>query len=82
MIAHALASVRAIEPDRVVVVTGVGSDQLDPVLREMDPTLRIVHQKEQRGTGDAVARYCRELADFGGDVIVLYGDTPFIRPRR
>ncbi|MFO1106327.1 MAG: bifunctional UDP-N-acetylglucosamine diphosphorylase/glucosamine-1-phosphate N-acetyltransferase GlmU [Amaricoccus sp.] len=80
LIAHALASVRAIEPDRVVVVTGVGSDQLDPVLREMDPTLRIVHQKEQRGTGDAVAQGCRELADFEGDVIVLYGDTPFIRP--
>ena len=39
----------------------------------------FVLQPEQRGTGHAVLQ-CREaLADFSGDVLVLYGDTPLLR---
>ncbi|MER2509851.1 MAG: bifunctional UDP-N-acetylglucosamine diphosphorylase/glucosamine-1-phosphate N-acetyltransferase GlmU [Amaricoccus sp.] len=80
LIAHALASARAVEPERIVVVTGTGADQVDPALRALDPDLRIVHQTEQRGTGHAVAQAVPELAGFEGDVIILYGDTPFIQP--
>jgi len=39
----------------------------------------FVLQGEQRGTGHAVLQ-CREaLADFSGDVLILYGDTPLLR---
>ncbi len=40
----------------------------------------IVWQHERRGTGHAVAMAAPLLADFPGDVLVLYGDTPLIRP--
>ena len=80
LIAHALASARAVKPERIVVVTGTGADQVDSALRALDPELRIVRQTEQRGTGHAVAQAAPELAGFEGDVIILYGDTPFIQP--
>jgi bifunctional UDP-N-acetylglucosamine pyrophosphorylase/glucosamine-1-phosphate N-acetyltransferase len=37
-----------------------------------------VVQPEPRGTGDAVAAAQTALADFAGDVLVLYGDTPLV----
>lgn len=80
LIAHALASAQSVSPDRVIVVTGTGADLVDAALRDIDPDLRITHQTEQHGTGHAVLQAVPELAGFSGDVIVLYGDTPFIRP--
>jgi bifunctional UDP-N-acetylglucosamine pyrophosphorylase/glucosamine-1-phosphate N-acetyltransferase len=40
----------------------------------------VVVQAEQLGTGHAVAQAAPLLADATGEAIVLYGDTPFIRP--
>jgi bifunctional UDP-N-acetylglucosamine pyrophosphorylase/glucosamine-1-phosphate N-acetyltransferase len=42
------------------------------------PDATVVEQTEQLGTGHAVAQAKSQLADFDGDMIVLYGDTPFI----
>lgn len=86
LIAHALASARGLDPERIVVVTGVGAEKVGEAIAEIDPEIRIVRQPEQRGTGDAARVALAELADVtgdgdGGDVVVLYGDTPFIRPR-
>ncbi len=80
LVAHALASAHGIGAERIIVVTGSGAELVDPVLRDLDPDIRVVHQTEQRGTGHAVSMALPELADFGGDVLVLYGDTPFVRP--
>ena len=44
-----------------------------------DETAICVTQAEQLGTGHAVLQAAEALADFDGDVIVLYGDTPFVR---
>jgi bifunctional UDP-N-acetylglucosamine pyrophosphorylase/glucosamine-1-phosphate N-acetyltransferase len=40
----------------------------------------VVVQDEQLGTAQAVQQAKDSLAGFSGDVIVLYGDTPFIQP--
>ena len=40
----------------------------------------MVLQETQEGTGHAVRMAEEALAGFSGDVIVLYGDTPFIHP--
>lgn len=37
-------------------------------------------QDPPQGTGDAVKQAAEALGDFDGDVIVLYADTPLIRP--
>ncbi|QDY70958.1 bifunctional UDP-N-acetylglucosamine diphosphorylase/glucosamine-1-phosphate N-acetyltransferase GlmU [Qingshengfaniella alkalisoli] len=80
LLAHAIASGSALEPERVVVVTGHGSEQVAAAAREIDPDIRIAVQSEQLGTGHAVAQATAEMDGFTGDVVVLYGDTPLIRP--
>jgi bifunctional UDP-N-acetylglucosamine pyrophosphorylase/glucosamine-1-phosphate N-acetyltransferase len=80
LIAHALESARGIDPDRIVVVTGVGAAQVEAAVAEIDPEIIVVEQAEQRGTGDAVRVALPALDGAAGDVVVLYGDTPFIEP--
>lgn len=80
LIAHALATARSLEPERIVVVTGHGAEAVRAAVAETDPEARFAHQDEQRGTGHAVRQAADALTDFDGDVIVLYGDTPFVRP--
>ena len=80
LLAHAMATARAIEPERIVVVTGHEAARVDAAARAIDDTVLLARQPEQRGTGHAVLQTREALADFDGDVVVLYGDTPFIRP--
>ena len=80
LIAHALATARAIEPERIVVVTGTGADEVAAAAHAIDPDIRIVQQPEQLGTGHAVLQAAPVLDGFRGDAVVLYGDTPFVRP--
>ena len=77
MVAHLLASVAELAPEREVVVAGHGREQLARVLGE---TAQIVVQDPQLGTGHAVQQAEPALADFAGDVLILYGDVPFVRP--
>jgi bifunctional UDP-N-acetylglucosamine pyrophosphorylase/glucosamine-1-phosphate N-acetyltransferase len=76
---HALAAGRALEPERVIVVAGHGAAQVAKAARAFDDRVEIVTQGEQLGTGHAVAQAIPLLAEATGDVIVLYGDTPFVR---
>lgn len=76
---HALAAGMALEPSRVVVVTGHGADLVAASAHEFDPSVETVVQDSQLGTGHAVAQAAPRLAGATGDAFVLYGDTPFIR---
>ena len=80
MLAHALRAGGALEPELRLVVAGHGAEEVGAALAEIDPEAQIVLQEEQKGTGHAVAVAREALNGFAGDVIVLYGDTPFIRP--
>jgi bifunctional UDP-N-acetylglucosamine pyrophosphorylase / glucosamine-1-phosphate N-acetyltransferase len=77
---HALKSGAPLSPGRTVVVAGHGADLVAKAARDWDDTIEVVLQTEQLGTGHAVDQARAALADATGDVIVLYGDTPFIRP--
>lgn len=79
LIAHALAAGRVLDPERVIVVAGHGADRVTGAVAKIDPEAEVVLQAEQLGTGHAVAQALPALAGFEGRVIVLYGDTPFIR---
>ncbi|MCC5985587.1 MAG: NTP transferase domain-containing protein, partial [Rhodobacteraceae bacterium] len=50
LVAHALAAGRALEPVRVVVVAGHGSDAVRRALAEAEEDVTVVEQTEQRGT--------------------------------
>ncbi|WP_305095495.1 bifunctional UDP-N-acetylglucosamine diphosphorylase/glucosamine-1-phosphate N-acetyltransferase GlmU [Croceibacterium aestuarii] len=75
MLEHLLASVAPLEPVHTVVVVGHGRDQIADVVGARAQT---VVQEPQLGTGHAVQQAQAALGDFDGDVLVLYGDVPFV----
>jgi bifunctional UDP-N-acetylglucosamine pyrophosphorylase/glucosamine-1-phosphate N-acetyltransferase len=75
---HAMLSASALEPERTIVVTGHGADLVEAAAQDFDADAIAVRQDEQLGTAHAVAQAKAALDGFEGDVIVLYGDTPFI----
>lgn len=75
---HAMLSASALEPERTIVVTGHGAELVEAAAQEFDADAIAVRQTEQLGTAHAVAQARDALKGFEGDVIVLYGDTPFI----
>ena len=80
MLHHAMAAGRALEAARMVVVTGYGADFVKKAAQAFDDAVECVIQDPQIGTAHAVAQAAPLLANFPGDAIVLYGDTPFVRP--
>jgi bifunctional UDP-N-acetylglucosamine pyrophosphorylase / glucosamine-1-phosphate N-acetyltransferase len=75
MLLHLMASVDALSPAKKVVVVGSGKDQLEAALKG---TAELAVQEPQFGTGHAVQQAEGALAGFGGDVLILYGDVPFV----
>jgi len=76
MLEHLLASAAQLEPSASVVVAGHGRDQLEAAL---GARATIAVQEPQLGTGHAVQVAEGALAGFDGDVLILYGDVPFVR---
>jgi bifunctional UDP-N-acetylglucosamine pyrophosphorylase/glucosamine-1-phosphate N-acetyltransferase len=76
MLMHLLASAADLAPARQVVVAGHGRDQLEKALGE---SATIAVQDPQLGTAHAVQQAENALAGFDGDVLILYGDVPFVR---
>ncbi|WP_417837883.1 bifunctional UDP-N-acetylglucosamine diphosphorylase/glucosamine-1-phosphate N-acetyltransferase GlmU [Tritonibacter scottomollicae] len=78
MLEHAMAAGRALDPERNVVVAGHEAELVRTAVAEIDETAQVVLQEEQLGTGHAVQQAREALQGFVGDVVVLYGDTPFV----
>ncbi|PID35892.1 MAG: bifunctional N-acetylglucosamine-1-phosphate uridyltransferase/glucosamine-1-phosphate acetyltransferase [Rhodobacterales bacterium] len=79
--AHALQVAGEIDIAKTIIVAGHGAAQVEASAAIHAPFAEIVTQSEQLGTGHAVLTARDALAGFDGDAIVLYGDTPFIRPK-
>ncbi len=75
MLMHLLDAVDALDPARKVVVVGSGRDQLEAAL---GGAAELVVQEPQQGTGHAVQQAQAALSGFDGDVLILYGDVPFV----
>jgi bifunctional UDP-N-acetylglucosamine pyrophosphorylase/glucosamine-1-phosphate N-acetyltransferase len=75
MIEHLLAAAAELEPARSVVVAGHGREQLEA---QLGSRATIAVQDPQLGTGHAVQQAEGALAGFDGDVLILYGDVPFV----
>ena len=80
LLVHAMRAGASVAPDRTVVISGHGAEQVEKAARAYDETVGLALQTEQKGTAHAVAQAQPLLADYTGDAIVLYGDTPFISP--
>ncbi|WP_292683263.1 bifunctional UDP-N-acetylglucosamine diphosphorylase/glucosamine-1-phosphate N-acetyltransferase GlmU [Novosphingobium sp.] len=75
MLEHLLASAAELAPQRQVVIAGHGRDQLEA---QLGTRAAIAVQEPQLGTGHAVQQAEAALAGFSGDVLILYGDVPFV----
>ena len=76
MVRHAQAVGETVKPALSVVVIAPG---MEDVARAVAPAQTVV-QSPALGTGHAVAQARPLLEEFEGTVLVLYGDTPLIRP--
>src|SRR3954464_6568445 len=86
LVLHVIDALSELDLDRVVVVVGHGAERVTKTLQEQAPPKKVidfVEQRVQRGTGDAVSVALTAFPDEGdddGDIIVLPGDTPLLRP--
>ncbi len=85
MLLYVLDALGETPVERAVVVVGHGAERVTKKLQEDGPDLLLefVEQHEQRGTGDAVSVGLTGMPAGGvddGDIIVLPGDTPLLRP--
>ena len=76
MLLHLMDSAAALAPQHQVVVVGSGREQLE---RAVGTRATIAVQDPQLGTAHAVQQAQAALAGFSGDVLVLYGDVPFVQ---
>ena len=93
MVLHILDALAELPLDRAVVVVGHAAERVAKTLTEQakpDLPIEFVEQHVQRGTGDAVAvaltAFPDDLADADpeaedGDLLVVPGDTPLLRPQ-
>jgi bifunctional UDP-N-acetylglucosamine pyrophosphorylase/glucosamine-1-phosphate N-acetyltransferase len=85
LIAHVLRTAAQLDPAQILIVVGHQHEEVKAAARAalspaMAERLVFVHQVEQRGTGHAVRCASTALREAEGDVVVLYGDTPLVRP--
>jgi phosphomannomutase/CTP:molybdopterin cytidylyltransferase MocA len=64
-------------PEDIYVVVGYRQQE---VRDRLGVKFHYVEQEKPRGTGDAVLQVSKTLPNFGGNLLILYGDTPLFRP--
>lgn len=77
MIEHLLETVEQVGAERIVLVVGDRRDQIETALAGRGILFAV--QEPQLGTAHAVLQAREALADFGGDLLILSGDVPFVR---
>jgi len=75
MLLHLMASVDELNPAKKVVIVGDKAEQLEAALAG---SADLAVQDPQLGTGHAVQQGEGALKGFDGDVLILYGDVPFV----
>lgn len=80
MLAHVLTTASGIAGGKIAVVVAPSMDAVAAEALRVAPSAWIFEQAAQRGTADAVLAAKPALDEqTGGDVIVLFADTPLVR---
>ena len=77
-IAHVLKALKAADVGRIAVVVAPGQDAVAQVVAAHAPGASVHVQSERRGTAHAVLAARKALEENADDVIVVFGDTPFV----
>lgn len=79
LVERVLASCAGLQPERRLLIVGHQAERVEQALAG-EAGLEFVLQQPQHGTGHAVQQLLEPLANFTGDLLVLNGDVPLLRP--
>tara|TARA_B100001939_G_scaffold336244_1_gene339160 strand:- start:126 stop:1484 length:1359 start_codon:yes stop_codon:yes gene_type:complete len=80
LVERVLASARGLEPERRLLIVGHQAERVEQQLSPLGG-LEFVLQQPQNGTGHAVQQLLPVLQGFRGELLVLNGDVPLLRPQ-
>jgi bifunctional UDP-N-acetylglucosamine pyrophosphorylase/glucosamine-1-phosphate N-acetyltransferase len=80
LLAHVLSAVGEAHIQSVAVVMGPRQDEVAAEVERVLPDASSFVQHERKGTAHAVLAAKPAIAQHADDIVVLYGDTPLIRP--
>jgi len=80
LLAHVLAAVAKAGVRTTAAVIGPGQDAVAAEVARVCPGAAVFLQQERRGTAHAVLAAKAAIAQQPDDILVVYGDTPLIRP--
>jgi bifunctional UDP-N-acetylglucosamine pyrophosphorylase/glucosamine-1-phosphate N-acetyltransferase len=78
LVAHVLRAIRAAEVDRIAVVVGPRHEAVAEAVSAVVPNASVYVQAERLGTAHAVLAARTALEQGADDVLVVFGDTPFV----
>ncbi len=79
LVERVLKSCFSVNPSRTLVIVGYESERVKKSL-EAYSNIEFVEQTQQLGTGHAAQQLIPHLEGFTGDLLVLNGDVPLLRP--
>ncbi|MEM8503781.1 MAG: bifunctional UDP-N-acetylglucosamine diphosphorylase/glucosamine-1-phosphate N-acetyltransferase GlmU [Cyanobacteria bacterium P01_D01_bin.1] len=79
LVENVIASTALVNPERKIAIIGYAADQVKTTLSSI-PNLEFVTQAEQLGTGHALQQVIPALDSFAGNLLVLNGDVPLLKP--
>ncbi len=80
LLRHVLTAVAGIEPAAVAVVIGPGQDDVAAEAKRVLPHTASFVQHQRRGTAHAVLAAKAAIERQFDDILVVYADTPLLRP--
>ncbi len=80
LLQRVIDSCAQLKPDQIFVITGHKSKEVKKSIPNYKK-IHVVIQEPQLGTGHAIQILCREVKKHKGNLLVLNGDVPLIRPR-
>lgn len=80
MLGHVLRATQAAGSTRLAVVVGPGHDSVRAAVAASGMAASLFEQSERLGTAHAVLQARDAFDAVEGNVLVLYGDTPFVTP--
>ncbi|HEX3936931.1 MAG TPA: bifunctional UDP-N-acetylglucosamine diphosphorylase/glucosamine-1-phosphate N-acetyltransferase GlmU [Xanthobacteraceae bacterium] len=81
LLAHVLDTAAKTGITATAVVIGPGQDAVAAEAKRISPDAAIFVQAERRGTAQAVLAAKPAIAEGPDEILILYGDTPLIRPQ-
>ncbi len=78
LVCYVIELARDVGSERILLVIGYKRELVKEATKSLD--VEWILQNRQLGTGDAVRVCEKSLAGFSGDVLILSGDVPLMRP--